>query len=458
MDADLITSWTRICQELAPAFTRPTFVTFLHIVTGWVLCRSKPTVTSLICTMGQSLLGHVVKHWTVYERFFYRAAWSLQSVSQLLLTQVIIPLVDKEGLDGPGSPVELTFDGTTCARTGKHVAYAGYFKDASVGNAAKAVIHWAHNWLIGCVVLRPYRWPHWALALPVLFALYRKRVDCDKSHPFASTQQLAARMIQETRRILPEREIRACGDGQFASREVVAVLDDHSSLVSRIRSDAALYEVPTPPRKRRRGQPRKKGQRLPTPKKIARRRRGWRTIRVRKGGVLVKRRVLSLTCLWYHVARDQPIKLVIVRDPQGQERDDFFFCTDPSKSDTQIVERYYARWPIEESIRDGKQVGGFEQVQGWCPQTVLRQAPMSLVTQTLVKAWYLKHGIKAKPAQPKGADVCGWLGPKNHPTYLDMLATLRQVIWDSRIKINSAIRGRVGDILSALRFTLCGAA
>ncbi len=83
---------------------------------------------------------------------------------------------------------------------------------------------------------------------------------------------------------------------------------------------------------------------------------------------------------------------------------------------------------------------------------------MSLVTQTLVKAWYLKHGIKAKPAQPKGADVCGWLGPKNHPTYLDMLATLRQVIWDSRIKINSAIRGRVGDILSALRFTLCGAA
>ena len=153
-----------------------------------------------------------------------------------------------------------------------------------------------------------------------------------------------------------------------------------------------------------------------------------------------------------------PIKLVIVRDPQGQERDDFFFCTDPSKSDTEIVERYYARWPIEEAIRDGKQVGGFEQVQGWCPKTVLRQAPMSLMIQTLVKAWYLKHGIKAKSAQPKGANVCGWLGPKNHPTYLDMLATLRQVIWDSRININSTIRGRVRDILSALRFTLCGAA
>ena len=458
MDADLVTSWTKLCQELSPAFTRPTFVTFLHVATGWVLCRSKPTVTSLICTMGQSLLGHVVKHWTVYERFFYRAVWSLDSVSRRLLTQVIVPLLDKQGLNGPGSPIELIFDGTTCGRTGKHVAYAGYFKDASVGNTVRTVVHWAHNWVIGCVVLRPYRWPHWALALPVMFALYRKRADCDKAHPFASTQQLAARMVQETQRTLPEREIRACGDGQFAARQVVAVLDGRSNLVSRIRSDAALYEVPTPPRRRRPGQPRKKGKRLPAPKQIARRRKGWKTIRVGKGGVVVKRRVFSLTCLWYHVARDQPIKLVIVRDPQGQERDDLFFCTDPSKSDTEIVERYYGRWPIEEAIRDGKQVGGFEQVQGWCPQTVVRQAPMSLVIQTLVKAWYLTCGINAKSAQPKGANVCGWLGPKNHPTYLDMLATLRQAIWDSRININSAIRGRVRDILSALRFTLCGAA
>ena len=96
-------------------------------------------------------LGHVVKHWSVYERFFHRSAWSLMSVSQLLLTQVVLPLMDKEGPDGPESPEELTFDGTTCARTGKHVAHAGYFKDASVGNAAKTVVHWTHNRLISAL-------------------------------------------------------------------------------------------------------------------------------------------------------------------------------------------------------------------------------------------------------------------------------------------------------------------
>ena len=114
MDATLVTAWKALCQELAPAFTAPTFITFLHIATGWVLCRSRPTVTNVICTIGRKLLGHTIKHWTVYERFFYRAAWSLDRLSQLLLARVIVPLHEKEGADGPGgSPsgsIELIFD------------------------------------------------------------------------------------------------------------------------------------------------------------------------------------------------------------------------------------------------------------------------------------------------------------------------------------------------------------
>ena len=161
-------------------------------------------------------------------------------------------------------------------------------------------------------------------------------------------------------------------------------------------------------------------------------------------------------CLWYHVCSDKPIKVVIVRNPDSQERDDYFFCTDPTVSDVEIVERYYARWTIEEAIRDGKQIGGFEQVQGWCPQTVTRQAPVSMIVQILVKTWYIRWGVKAKSAHPKGPDVCGWPGAKNHPSYLDMLATLRTVIWSDRINDNSGTRHGVRSILSTLRFVLAG--
>lgn len=70
MDAAPVTAWTAIGQLLSPAFAQPTSVTFIHIAPGRVLCRSKPTVTSLVGTIGRSPLGHVARHWTVYERFF----------------------------------------------------------------------------------------------------------------------------------------------------------------------------------------------------------------------------------------------------------------------------------------------------------------------------------------------------------------------------------------------------
>jgi len=454
MDATLVTGWEALCQLLGAAFTRPTFITFLHIATGWVLCRSKPTVTNLVCTIGSSLLGHVAKHWTVYERFFYRAAWSLESISRLLLVHVVAPLVKGHATE---AVIDLALDDTTCGRCGKHVAYAGYFKDASVGNTLKKVVHWAHNWVIGCVTMRSKRWPDWVIGLPVLFALYRKRPDCDRRHPFQTRQQIAATMIRQVHEALPDWTIRVAADGQYASQAVVAAASTAgTNLVSRLRSDAAIYALPSPRRRPQRGRKPKKGQRLPAPKQIAaRRKKGWRTVEVVIYGKRAKRRVLPIVCLWYHVSKDRPIKLLIIRDPTGRQKDDFAFCTDPTVDDAQIVERFAARWPIEETIHDGKQLGGFEQVQGWCPRTVERQAPMALVVQTLVKAWYLHYGVRAGSAQPQGTD---WMHSKDHPSYLDMLATLRRVLWDHRINRNSTLGGRLRGIWKTLQFTLCAAA
>lgn len=457
MDATLITAWKALCQLLEPVFGGPTFVTFLHIATGWVLCRSKPTVTNLVCTIGTSLLGHLAKHWTVYERFFYRAVWSLDYLSQLLLARVVAPVV-KQCATEP--VIDLAIDDTTCGRCGKHVAYAGYFKDASAGHTLKKVVHWAHNWVVACVTMRPKRWPNWVLGLPVLFALYRKRADCDQQHAFATHQQIAADMIRFVREVLPDWVIRVAADGAYAARTVVeAALASNTNLVSRMRSDAAIYALPPSRHHPQRGPKPKKGARLPTPKQMAaRRRRGWRTIEARVYGQVIRRQVLAVVCLWYHVSRERPIKLLIVRDPGGKERDDFLFCTDPAADETEIIERFAARWPIEECFRDAKQCGGFEAVQGWCPRTVERQAPMALIVQTLVKAWYLRYGVKSSRAQPGGSKVCGWLGEKQHPSYLDMLATLRRVLWDDRINHNSTLGARLRGIWKTLQFTLCAAA
>ena len=479
MDAELVTAWKRLCQELAPAFTARTYVTFLHVATAWALCRSRPAVTGLVSTVGCRLLGHAAKHWTCYERFFHHAAWSLDEVSRLLLVRVVVPLLDDFGeRDGPGDGpggggpppvVSLNVDDTTCGRYGKHVAFAGYFKDASASNVMRKVCHWSHNWVIGCVHFRCRLWPDWVIGLPVWFALYRKAADCDpkdKARPFRTRHELAAAMLEATRAALPPgRRIEVGADGQYATRVLCGALDRSAgeSLVSRMRSDAAVY---APPPKRpaggRRGPPRKKGRRLPALRVMAaRRKKGWRDVRVRAYGKTVTRRVLPIVCLWPHVCGYDQVKVLVVRDPAGKQKDDFLLCTDPLVGDEAVVERLAARWPIEECVRDGKQHGGFERVQGWCKRTVERQAPVALVVQTLVKAWYVRFatGRAAAAARPRGREACGWLREqKAHPSYLDMLATLRRVLWGDRINSNSTPAGRVRGLWKALQFTLCAAA
>jgi len=455
--ASLVSAWYTLVQQLAPVFTEPTARTWGQIALGWVLHRGPATVTGIYRTLGTL----ADRHWTVYHKFFYRAAWSLDELSMQLLARVVGPLILEAGLtDDDGRPVaDLKIDDTTAGRYGRHVAHAGYFKDASAtGPATKGtVIHWAHNWVVGAVTLRLPRWPQMRWVLPAVFALYRKPADCDHEHPFATRQQLAARLVQHAVHALPDVQWRVAADGQYATGDMIQGLPAGVSFVSRIRRDAAIYDLPPKRRpKGKRGRPPVKGKRLPTPRQIAaRRKKGWRTITVQRQGRTVQRQVLGITCLWYHVCRAKPIRLVIVRDPAGKQPDDLLFCTDPDVPDQQIVQRYFDRWGVEEAILESKQHLGFENTRGWCSRTVHHQAPLAMVLLTLVKAWYA-HAADDEPSlRPEPTP---WHPSKTRPSFLDMLAALRAVLWRHRISSNSRLTPRVADILKILAYPLAAAA
>jgi hypothetical protein len=67
---------------------------------------------------------------------------------------------------------------------------------------------------------------------------------------------------------------------------------------------------------------------------------------------------LHRTVLWYAVCPDRPVLLVIVRDPDGVERDDFFFTTDLVMTPAQVVNPYAGRWSTEDTFRNAKQFLG----------------------------------------------------------------------------------------------------
>jgi hypothetical protein len=454
----LVSAWDALVLQLALTFTDATAQTWRQIVLGWVLHRGPATVTGIFRTLGKL----ADRHWTVYHKFFYRAAWLLETLSAYLMRYVIGPMILESGATDAttGKAVaDLNLDDTTAGRYGKHVAHAGWFKDASAtGPATKGtVIHWAHNWIVGAITLRLPRWKRLRWVLPVVFALYRKPADCDASHPFATRQVLAARMVCQVAEALPGVQIRVAADGQYATRGMVQGLPKGVSLVSRIRRDAAIYAWPPSRRpKGKRGASPKKGRRLPTPRQIAARRtQGWKTITVCRQGQTVQRQVLGIPCLWYHVCRAVPIRLVIVRDPAGRQEDDFFFCTDAAVSDEQIVQRYYDRWGVEECILEAKQQMGFETTRGWCSRTVNRQAPLAMVLVTLVKAWYARCAPAEPSLLPEGPP---WNPTKTRPSFLDMLSALRRVLWEHRISPNLRFTARVRDILETVSYALFAAA
>ena len=225
--------------------------------------------------------------------------------------------------------------------------------------------------------------------------------------------------------------------------------------IIRNRRDAAIYALPRPRPQGQRGRPARKGKRLPTPRALARQRQeGWTTYVFQKQGHTVKRQVLGMTCLWYHVCQAVPIRMVIVRDPSGVQKDDFFFCTDattPGAPDREIGQRYFDRWGVEESILEAKQLMGFENTRGWCSKTVNRQAPLAMVLTTLVKCWYARCAVKEPSLLPP---VMPWHRRKTRPSFADMLSALRQVIWSHRISSNSCMSRQVQEIIKTVTYAL----
>lgn len=437
----IVSGFERMLLEFSTAFTKPTAETFRQLAIGWLLTPGVGPVTGMIRTLG----CWATKHWTVYEKFFYRAPWSLHDLSRLLLVRLVAPWL--------GPRVDLTIDDTTCGPRGKHVALAGWFKDASA-HGPKPVFHWAHQWVIGAVSLRLPAAPLQRLTLPLLFALYRKRPDCRGRQPYATLPQLARQMVCQLADWLPDRTIFVAVDGLYACRAFFGDLPPNVAAVSRLRKNATLRDLPSP-HQTRHGRPRLRGQPLGDLQTLARKARQGPPVTLRKQGRQVRRRLYGLTCQWYHVCRTRPVRVVVAHDPTGQEDDLCAVCSDPAIPDDQIIQRYFDRWGIEECLAEAKQQMGLERTRGWCPKTVSRQAPLALLLTTLTKLWYLQHGTQRRDLQPPPLP---WYPHKRAVSFRDMLAALRLAYWHQRLSDNFH-RARQGDkLLEPLVYALCHAA
>lgn len=234
--------------------------------------------------------------------------------------------------------------------------------------------------------------------------------------------ELAADLLRQVAAWLPDRDFCLVVDGAYAS--LVGADLPRTTIVTRVRRDAALYALPPPRRPGQRGRPRTKGPRLPTPVQFAARARRWQRTDVPMRGWLVDCKLWSQTVLWYEAARSRPLQLVIVRDPTGVEPDDFFLTTDTAATPAQVASAYADRWAIEVTNRDVKQVLGTEDPQSWVGEGPARVVALGCWLTSAIWHWFgcVGHQRPAWPDRP-------WYPTKRTPSFFDAVATVRRDQW-----------------------------
>jgi hypothetical protein len=414
-------------------FTAPGFAVFSDLLTGWVLAPGRRTITGMIAVADP---GGRRAH-DAYHRFVRDGAWSMSTLWRLLANYAVSRFA-------PAGVIELVCDDTLHHKSGRRVDGAGIFRDAVRSTVKKVVYALGLNLVVVCLRVQP-GWGGTPIAIPVDVRLHRKKEA-------TSTVAHAAAMLAEIAGWFAGRDLHLTADGAYAT--LAGALPARVQLTSRMRRDAALFE-PAPPRTGRRGRPRTRGERLPTPAELAAaaHHRDWQPVSVDERGQITERLVLVRDVLWYKVNKRDLARLVIVRDPDGTEPDDYFFTTDLTTTGAQTATRYAGRWPIEVCFRDVKQDLGGQDPQSWKRHGPERAAALSLWLHAAIWCWYLQTNPAGRTWIPRP-----WYRHKHTASFLDALAALRRVLWSQRITAMSATTADNHKITTALLDTLAYAA
>jgi len=207
------------------------------------------------------------------------------------------------------------------------------------------------------------------LALPLRSMLYVREIDIPKlaeeyGWEFRTKHQLGVVLLtwfmQSISALEAKTKVWLAVDGAYAARPFLRpVLALKIVVVSRLRKDACLYDLPGERDPHQRGKPPTYGKNKISLAKRAGHQEGWQTITYDCRGVEVTRQYKTFLATSELVSGQ--IRVVILRYEDGNWAP--YFCTDTSAEVRDILEAVAARWAIEEHFHDVKEVWGAGQQQ-----------------------------------------------------------------------------------------------
>jgi hypothetical protein len=401
----------------APLFSKPVFKHAQVLLVGALLSPGKRTVTSALRVMG---LSDEV-HFQNYHRFLSRAVWSSMAASHILLGLLV-------RVFAPSGVLVMALDDTVERRRGDQIKAKGIYRDPVRSSHSHFVKASGLRWLCLMLVVEiPWAGRGWAL--PFLSALCpSERYHKERGRPHQKLTERARQMLLVVKRWLPERELVVTADSSFAALELLEAVREQVTMVTRLRSDAALYEPVAQRKHGTMGRPRKKGKRLPTLKQVAADpTTRWHSLSVQgwygEGARAIE--LVSGTCVWYHTGMPGvPIRWVLVRDPLGKFSTQALLSTKLEAEPQQILEWFVLRWTVEVTFEEVRAHLGVETQRQWSEKAIARTTPCLLglysLTALLAASLLKQQAIPVRRA--------AWYA-KQSATFSDTIALVRRYLW-----------------------------
>lgn len=398
-------------QELLSAF-RPafrqerTYRRCVALVLGSVFAFARHTLSQVLLTLG---VGD--QDWSAWYRLFSKPRIDVAELDAELVRQTLAEI--------PATgPYVVAVDGVQVPRWSLKLPGTSWLK-APRTPKWKPGIHRAQRFC-HLAALLPITPRGYSRALPLRWVpAFPPKAVASRTAPRTEAQAAAAELLWTRRQLdaagRADQLLLGVADGAYDAADLWTDLPPRTALVARCAKNRALFRLPEPPARPRRGAPRTYGERAPVPPHWLHERAGWQRAIVPVRGRSIPLRYRVEGPFLVKKAPTRPLFLLVVagvRQPRVRREATFWLVSAVPTADggwtlprpaPELLSWAWQRWEIEVCHRELKAGFGLGEPQCWNPTaTEVVVAWQAWAYAVLVLAGVRAWGLEGAPLHPPG--------------------------------------------------------
>jgi hypothetical protein len=396
------------------------------IFTAMVFAKGRKTITSWLRAAG------INRCYKAYYYFIGSLAKKTENIATELF-KIMISSIYKNT-----NTVLAAIDDSPTPRYGPKVTGAGIHRNPTSTPDGRKFVY-GHVWVTVSAIARHKRFG--TVGLPLLARMYVKARDVKNiGLVFKSKTEQAAELAKWAYNCCKSlgKKLWIVTDGGFTRASFLKpVIKAGVVVITRLRKDAVVYAELKPPKKRRRGRPRKYGKRIKLAN-VVNNPDGWSKVKAFLYGREETKEVKVFKALYKPAGCLVQVLVVL------ESKDCFraFMCTDLKASAVKILEAVADRYAIEQNFSDIKEIEGAGQQQTRTISSNLGAFHLNLWLHSMVElwAWNKSAGILCNRSDSP------WDDANRRPSHADKCAALRRDVLKRTFFVSSAKNHEINKI------------